>query len=99
MIKSRETPKQGITVVRSTTNQTIHSQRSSITCEIASEMLRIPDLSKTRLIVMDLCFGHASKRKKKYYQTKVQGCLNRREEITKTINWERGFHVASLNQK
>ena len=46
-IKSKETPKQGITVVSSTTNNSICSHNSSITYEIASVMLKISDLSKT----------------------------------------------------
>ena len=45
-IKGRGTPKQGIIVVKSTTNQSICSHKSSITCKTASEAFRSPDLSK-----------------------------------------------------
>ena len=48
-IKSRETPKQEITIVESTTNQSICSHGSSITCEILSEMFEIPVFSRRRL--------------------------------------------------
>ena len=39
-IKSRDTPKQGIRVIYLTTNQSICSNKSSITCEITSEITR-----------------------------------------------------------
>ena len=48
-IKSCETPKQGITILKSTPNQSIRSHKSSMTCHIASKMLKIMDLSKTGL--------------------------------------------------
>ena len=48
-IESCETPKQGITVVKSTPNQIICSHKSSMIYQIASEMLKIQDLSKTGL--------------------------------------------------
>ena len=48
-IKSRETPKQGIIVVMSTTNQGICSHKSCIMYEIASDVLNIQDLNKTCL--------------------------------------------------
>ena len=38
-----------ITVVKSTPNQSIHSHKSSMTCLVTSETLKIPDLSKTGL--------------------------------------------------
>ena len=38
-VKSRETSKQGITVVKSTSNQDVCSQKSSFTCKITSESL------------------------------------------------------------
>ena len=41
-IKSRETHKQGNTVVKSTPKQNISSRNTGMTCE----MLKIPDLSK-----------------------------------------------------
>ena len=40
--------KQGITAVKSATNQSISSHKS-ILCEIPSEKLEIPDLNKTSL--------------------------------------------------
>ena len=48
-IKSREIPKQGITVVKSTPSQIICGQKSSMMCQIESEMFKILDLSKTGL--------------------------------------------------
>ena len=48
-IKSRETPKQGITVVMPTTTQSICSHKSSNMCEVASKTRKILDLSKTCL--------------------------------------------------
>ena len=48
-IKSKETSKQGITVVKTTSNQGVCSQKSSFTCEILSESLKIPDLNKRSL--------------------------------------------------
>ena len=50
-IKRCENRKQGIKV-KSTPNQSIHSHKSSMTCQIASEMFKIPDLSKTGLAVI-----------------------------------------------
>ena len=44
-IKSIETPRQGSTVVKCTTNQSICSDKSSIKCEIASEIM-ISDFTK-----------------------------------------------------
>ena len=51
-IKSRETPKQEIAVVKLTTNQSIYSHKSSITCEVSFEVLKISDLSKSGLTVL-----------------------------------------------
>ena len=48
-IKSRENFKQGITVVKATSNQSVCSQRSSIMHEIPSKSLKIPDMNKAIL--------------------------------------------------
>ena len=68
-IKGQESPKQRITVVKSTPNQSIRSHQSSMMCQVTSETLKIPDLSKTGTYRY---FGHASKRKN-HYQTIHQG--------------------------
>ena len=51
-IKGKETPKQGVTVVMSITHQSICSHKNSMTCEIAFEMLKTPDL--TQVILTDV---------------------------------------------
>ena len=48
-IRNREAYKQGITVVKTTSNQSVCSQKSSITCEIPTESLKIPDMNKISL--------------------------------------------------
>ena len=48
-IKTRDTPKQGITEVRSGTNQSISSHNSSISFQIPSESFENPDLNKSSL--------------------------------------------------
>ena len=78
-IKSRGTPKQGITVVKSTTNQSIHSHKSSMMFEIVSERLKIMDLGKTGL-AGDLGMPRKGKSTIKPY-TNVSDHL-RREPIT-----------------
>ena len=81
-IKSREIYKQGITAVKSTSNQSIRSLKGVMMCEVTSDTLKIPDFSKTGLT-------DASNRKN-HYQTKVPDFSNRREEFAKNINWK-GF--------
>ena len=96
-IKNRETTTQGITVVKSTTstNQSIRSDKSSMTCEIASEMYMIPHLSnKTLTDVLDM--PQEGKISVKPY-TKVPDHRCRREEITKNINSERFVELLTLH--
>ena len=80
-------PKQGFTVVKSTPNQSILSNKSSMTCQITSETLKIPDLSKAGLAdILDI--PRKGKITIKPY-AKVPDCPYRREDITKNINWKR----------
>ena len=49
-IKSRETPEQGVTVVKTTSNQGVCSQKSSFMREIPAESPKIHHMNKTSLI-------------------------------------------------
>ena len=48
-IQSRETSEQTVTVIKMTSNQSIGSHKGRFMCQMSSESLKIPDVSKTAL--------------------------------------------------
>ena len=87
MINSRETSKQGITVVKLTCNQGGCCQKSSFRCKIPSESLLIPGMNKTSLTYISDLAREGKIRIKP--DTKVPNRLSRWKEVTKYINWEK----------
>ena len=93
-IKSWETPKHGVTVVKSTSNHSIRSHKSSMMWQIVPEMLTIPDLSKTRCAdILDMP-QKGTIAIKPY--TKIPDSSYRREEIAKNIYCKRYVAFVTL---
>ena len=48
-IQGRETSKQRVTVIKTTSDKSFGSHKGSFMCQMSSESLKIPDMSKTSL--------------------------------------------------
>ena len=87
-IKSWETSQQGVTVIQSTCDQSICCHKGGLMCEITSEMLKIPDLSKTGLADISDMTRKGKITIKPY--SKIPDYSDRRDVVTKNVNWK-GF--------